>query len=252
MSTLTIPNYFFIIKQLLTECLTFPSYFFPHSIPRDDLLFAINFFCNINPSYEQFSSLLLLLSPCTLGRLALTFNHNFRRQLHSKNYSDFLKFISIPLQQHFIELYDNPLLTPSEYSDLLSLLQFEYHSIFNLIQRCTLLSPPLPALMCDVNTPSTLYSQSYKDLCTYLYTSLPSPSFLPQRDTYTSSLVFVSDKLPDQCVNSVYCFDELHLISILSSNPPINPYTSLPFDPSVSQSLCSRYSTQIKLYKRYH
>lgn len=270
MSTLIIPNYFLIIKKLLTECLTFPSYFFQYSVSHDDLTFVINLFCNINPSYEQLSSLLVLISPCTLGRLALTFNHNFRRQLKSRNYSHLLNFISIPLQQHFVELYDNSLLTPSEHSNLISLLHLEYYSIFNLIQRSIHLLPPFPNLMCDSNGSPTLYSQSYKDLSLYLHNSTLSsspsdysPTLFPQREAYTSSLVFVSDKSPDQCINSVYCFDELHLISILSSyNPsnissldlshsPINPYTNLPFDPKVAHSLFSRYSQEIKLYKRY-
>ena len=103
-----------------------------------------------------------------------------------------------------------------------------------------------------MDTKTTLYGECYKGVC--IEESQHGEVLLDiDEPEKISSTVMVPEKAEsvDVVLHIVRCFDFIHLIHGLSMDKPVDPVSSKSFSANTEKMLMSRYTKEIKMYKRY-
>ena len=178
-------------------------------------------------SDEELAEILVHLCPCS------------ETSKYSKIFRSTLNF-NLPKEQKYPELFDNKLLSKSEYDLVYDTYQREVVTLLNILQQedasKPVLSSPFPcdrgnSLYCVLNShtinSNTINSSSKKK----------------------SDLVYVYDTSDD--IPEIFCFSLDNLLMLFAKDDdPINPNTGMEFDQEEVDRIKSSYGLQIKLLKR--
>jgi hypothetical protein len=171
-----------------------------------------------------------------------------------------------------VELFDNTLLTPTEYDTAVREFQREYSAVLSAIAEGlqqdtpliepvivgpiipTTISQSLDRLGWNGTTTTSLYADCYQDICLIEEISASQDISYPtssRRPDILQQLYLTEPESVTETSSQVYCFEILDLVAALAEPSPINPISGEPFSDAALALLMERLGKEVKMYQRY-
>jgi len=223
------------------------------NLNQDEITYISNFLVTLYSrnklSYSNFLILLTYIDQSSICKYSILFNRLFFISIKLRDL-DTITSLAINGHLNFIELYDNPLLSPEDFSFLTNHVyiiskSIEYVLLYiNSYYNSERNFPSLSDL-------SSIYNSSFNIVCLSDSCSSTCSSIFLSHD-HTPSSIYTIDFCKNSNNFSFFCFPTFDLVSSFCDNScPINPSTGCPFSPLSINFIKNRLRKEILLYRRY-
>lgn len=197
-------------------------------------------------SDKELTQFLVYANQSRIGMFALSYNDQLDFAIKNKN-NVLLQGLLLGPRTMFIELYDNPFLSPEDQRFVLQLVNREFDTVTLFLN--TLKENILQYTERYPNTFSCLNNECYNAVC--LHDSTHNISAIMSAHETIPSSVFTVDKPPTSNTPYVCCFNILELLDAVTNPNPINPRTNAPFSSYTLKLINQRFHKELSMYQRY-
>ncbi len=180
---------------------------------------------------------LLYSNKCGIGKVTFTFNNHLENVIELKDKSKLITLIRQSVNM-FPELENNQYLTNDDMIKLRKQISSELHTLalmFKTVKNKLQLSEPIDKITFGQCDDITCMIDNNKSLSKY---------YLTKHNTTPTTIQTVDDE-------SVYCFNTLILIKLMTDEVPINPATYEPFNKRALDFIKRRLRKEIALYNKF-